>query len=159
MKMKKMLTICMMSLLSFGALTSCKSKNSDQGIQASISKNLPAGITASVQDGVVSLNGQCPDENCKTAAEQAAKNEKGVKSVDNNISVSIVGNAPVEISTDDSLSSSVQSIIIAYPDVKADVKEGVVTLTGKIKRANLQELMQKLNETSPKKIENKLVIN
>jgi hypothetical protein len=38
------------------------------------------------------------------------------------------------------------------------VSDGVITLTGEIKRAELPGLIQKLNEIKPKKIENKLVI-
>ncbi|HEY9362572.1 MAG TPA: BON domain-containing protein [Chitinophagaceae bacterium] len=157
MKIIKILAICMIGWFCLAVIPSCKPKDSD--IQSSIAKKLPAGITATVQNGVVTLNGQCPDENCKTTAEQATKDVKGVKSVENNISVSIVGNEPVVISGDEALTTSVNSIISAYPGVKAEVKDGVVTLTGNIKRTDLQVLMQKLNETMPKKIENKLVIN
>ena len=44
------------------------------------------------------------------------------------------------------------------PKVNAAVSDGVVTLTGEIKRSELPSLIQKLNEIKPKKIENKLVI-
>jgi hypothetical protein len=45
-----------------------------------------------------------------------------------------------------------------YPGVSATIQDGVVTLTGEIKRADLQKLMKSLNTLKPKKIENKLTI-
>ena len=38
------------------------------------------------------------------------------------------------------------------------LKDGVVTLTGDIKRAELQKLMMTLHTLKPKKIDNKLTI-
>jgi hypothetical protein len=66
--------------------------------------------------------------------------------------------APVVIAADDPLSKGVTDAIKDYPGVKADVKDGVVTLTGDIKRAELQKLMMSLHTLKPKKIDNKLTI-
>ena len=159
MNLKQLSAWCIVAVLSFGTFTACKSKNNDQDIQASVSEKLPMGITATVQEGVVTLSGACPDANCKTTAEQAAKDVKGVKSVTNNISVSVVGNAPVEIATDDALTNSVNAAISAYPTVKANVANGVVTLTGSINRSELQELMQKVQALNPQRVENQLTVN
>ncbi|MFT4023580.1 MAG: hypothetical protein QM664_07335 [Flavihumibacter sp.] len=65
------------------------------------------------------------------------------------------------INPDDTLQKSAADIIAAIPAAKsvtAAVKDGVVTLTGTIKKADLPGLIQKLNEIKPKKVENKLVI-
>lgn len=159
MNLKKITSWILIVMFSVGTFTACKGKNNDQDIQASVSEKLPMGITATVQEGVVTLSGSCPDANCKTTAEQTAKDVKGVKSVTNNISVSIVGNAPVEIATDDALTSSVNSAISAYPTVKANVANGVVTLTGSINRSELQELMQKVQALNPQRVENQLIVN
>lgn len=159
MNIKHLSAWCMVIMLSFGTITACKSKNKDQDIQASVSEKLPMGITATVHEGVVTLSGACPDASCKTTAEQAAKDVKGVKSVTNNISVSVVGTAPVEIETDNALTSSVNAAISGYPTVKANVANGVVTLTGSIKRSELQELMQKVQALNPQRVENQLTVN
>ncbi len=159
MNLKQLSAWCIVAVLSFGTFTACKSKNNDQDIQASVSEKLPVGITATVQEGVVTLSGACPDANCKTTAEQAAKDVKGVESVTNNISVSVVGNAPVEIATDDALTNSVNAAISEYPTVKANVANGVVTLTGSINRSELQELMQKVQALNPQRVENQLTVN
>ena len=66
--------------------------------------------------------------------------------------------APVEISSDEKLKSSVNDITKNYGDVKADVKDGVVTLTGSIKQDELQNLIMKVQELKPKKVDNQLTI-
>ena len=66
--------------------------------------------------------------------------------------------APVEITADEPLRASVNDAVKQYDGVEAEVKDGVVTLRGEIKRDNLQKLMMSLNELKPKKIENQLVV-
>ncbi len=147
-------------LLLLFAVVSCKSGPSDEQIQRDLSANLGSSVTATVKDGVVTLNGTCPDESCKTSSESSAKNAKGVKSVVNNIVVSAPAPAPapVEITQTDSLQTAVDALVASYKTVKAKVDNGVVTLTGEIKRSQLTTLMQSVNELKPKKVENKLVI-
>jgi Predicted periplasmic or secreted lipoprotein len=141
----------------------CKSGPSDSQLQTEIATTLSTthpGITGTVKDKVVTLTGTCPDEACKTASENAAKNVKGVKSVVNNIVVQApepMATQP-EISSDNALQTSVNSLLSAYKTVNATVQDGVVTLTGEIKRSQLTPLMQSVQELKPKKVENKLVI-
>ena len=68
--------------------------------------------------------------------------------------------APVVINPDETLQNAVSAILADQKQstVTAAVKDGVVTLTGEIKKADLPALIQKLNEIKPKKIENKLVV-
>ena len=148
----------MLCLLSFSGLQSCKGKNKDADINAAIQAKTQtdasfAGVSATAKDGVVTLSGQCNDDNCKTNAENAVKDIDGVKSVVNNITV-----VPVAIAPDNTLNSGVERISARYPGVTADVTDGTITLRGQIKRDSLQQLMMDLNALSPKKIENQLVI-
>ena len=146
-------------LFLFVSTTSCKSKNSDADVKAAVDKAIAANglstVSTSVNDGVVTLSGEVKDESTKTAAETAARNVNGVKSVNNNLSVAA---APVVITADDPLKASVDNTIKAYPGVSASIQDGIVTLTGEIKRADLQKLMMDLNSLKPKKIDNKLTI-
>ncbi len=147
----------------FVSLAACNSKTSDADVKTSVDNAIAAnsnlsGVYADVNDGVVTLTGQVKDETAKASAETTAKGVKGVKSVNNNLSVAPPP-APVEITADDPLKASVDNTIKAYPGVTANVKDGVVTLTGQIKKADLQKLMMELNTLKPKKIENKLTIN
>jgi osmotically-inducible protein OsmY len=144
-------------------LSSCGVK--DSSISAAITEKAQAtsalgGINATVKDGVVTLTGEFKNEADKTAAEEAVRGIKGVKSVVNNgtIAPPPPAPAPVVISADDPLSKGVTDAIKDFPTVKASVKDGIVTLTGNIKRANLQKLMMSLHTLKPKKIENQLTI-
>ena len=158
MKIKNTITIFFISIITCIEISSCKQKTSDTDVQSAITAKMPSGVSSTVNNGVVTLTGDCRDEACKTNAEQAAKDVKGVKSVVNNITVVVIGSQPVEISSDETLRNTVADAIHAYQGIKADVKDGVVTLTGEIKRSDLQNVISKVNELKPKKVENKLVI-
>ena len=138
-------------------LVSCKGKVSDADIQTEVSKKLNdeagSGLTASVSNGVVTLTGTCKDDACKASCEKEVKEVKGVTSVVNNISIPPPP-APVEISADPALQESVNTVLKTYSTVKANVKDGVVVLTGEIQRPKLQALMQALQELKPKSIDN-----
>jgi len=66
--------------------------------------------------------------------------------------------APVVISPDDSLKTSVTAALKDFPTLTADVKDGVVTLTGEVQRSALPKVMQALSALHPKKIENKATV-
>lgn len=155
-----------MRILIFSLLVifaSCKNgpsdKDIDQDLRTRLSSTAP-GVVSSVKDGVVTLSGTCPDQSCKESSESAANGTKGVKQVINNIIV----NAPpapaptVEINTTDSLQTSLNQLLTAYKSVKGSVDNGVITLTGDIKRSQLTPLMQSVNELKPKRVVNKLQI-
>ncbi|MEP6514039.1 MAG: BON domain-containing protein, partial [Parafilimonas sp.] len=110
-------------------------------------------------EGVVTLSGECSDDNCKAAAEESAKSVEGVKEVINHISITPVPmSAPVEISADEPLRTAVNETVKTYKGVTATIDNGIITLEGNIKRDDLQKLMMKLNSLKPRKVENHLVI-
>ena len=158
----KITSLLFTTMIAAFLFTSCKSKNSDADIQAAItekaSKNQEmSGLTASVTNGVVTLNGQCKDEECKKDCEDAVKGISGVKQVVNNITVP-TAQAPVEIAPDNTLQAGVNEVIKNYKGVTAEVNNGVVTLRGEIKRDDLKDLRIALDALKPKKIENQLVV-
>lgn len=141
-------------------LTGCGPKDGD--IQKKITEKLSentetAGASVSVADGVATLSGEVASENGKNEAATIANDVKGVKSVINNLTVRQEA-APVVVSTDDALTTSVRDATKDHPGVTATVTDGVITLTGTIDRASLPILMQKLNGLQPKKIDNQLTI-
>lgn len=155
------------AVLAFSGVTliSCKSTQTDAEIQSSINEKIAGnnemkGLNASVKDGVVTLSGECATDECRKDCADAIKNVKGVKSVENNINVAsaVTPPAPIEINSDETLKNSVNDVVKNYKGVEADVKDGVITLRGEIKRDNLQNLMVSLNELKPRKLENQLVI-
>lgn len=145
-------------------ISSCGPK--DSKIQTAVEtaiRNNPSmtGIAASVQNGVVTLSGECKDEASKSAVESEVARVKGVKQVVNNCTVTPpppVQSAPVTIAADETLISNVNDAIKDYPGVKATVKDGVIMLTGVVKRSDLQKLMMSLQSLKPKKIDNQLTI-
>jgi hyperosmotically inducible protein len=142
-------------------MNGCKSAVKDADLETSVEnsiKNNPdlTGITVDVKDGVATLSGRVTSESAKSAAATAASGIKGVKSVNNNIIVETT--TPIEINPDETLRNSVRDAIKDHPGVTVDVNDGVITVTGEIKRADLPTLMQKLNALNPKKVENKLTI-
>jgi osmotically-inducible protein OsmY len=137
----------------------------DSKIQSSVDaalrqNNDMAGVSASVNNGVVTLTGECKDEASRSSIESTVAKIKGVKQVVNNVSVAAptAAPAPVVIAEDDALTKGVTDATKDFPSVKATVKDGVITLTGSIKRADLQKLMMSLNQLKPKKIDNKLTV-
>jgi osmotically-inducible protein OsmY len=148
------------SIVGFG----CKSEKTDAEIQNAVNEKITANtemkdLDASVTAGVVTLTGHCKDEECRKDCEQEIKGIAGVKQVVNNITVGqSTTDANVEISDDSTLKTAVNDVVKGYDKVEADVKDGVITLRGEIARSDLQNLMQKLNELKPKKIDNELVI-
>lgn len=159
MKATKILTILSMVTVCL-FLFSCAPKDAD--IQKSIAEKMAtmpsmAGLTATVNEGVVTLSGECKDNDCKTSCETMVKGIKGVKSVVNNCTIPPPP-APVTINPDATLITAVQNVLANYPGVSSNVSLGVVTLTGEIKKSNLMPLMQSIQALQPKKVENKLII-
>lgn len=152
----------LLTLLSGLLVTACNNQPkdskiaSDFGDKAKMNPQL-LNISATVNEGVITLTGQCPDENCRSSAEQAARGVKGVKSVVNNVTVT-PATAPVVIADDATLKNSVDDVVKKYNGVEADVQNGEVVLRGSIKRDNLQQLMMDLNALNPKKVTNQLTV-
>ncbi|WP_433812644.1 BON domain-containing protein [Flavobacterium johnsoniae] len=157
MKIKSILLGMSFALL----LVACGPKDAD--IQKEIIAKLSGlpGVSVTVEKGVATISGTCKDDAFKQSAESIVKGIKGVKSVVNNCEIPApepVTAAPVTINPDTVLTTSVNGIVKTYSGVSAAVKDGVVTLTGDIKRSQLPALIKSVQELKPKKVENKLTI-
>lgn len=144
------------------SLVACGPKDADiQKEIAAKTADLP-GVEVTVKDGVATISGTCKDDAFKQNAESIVKGIKGVKSVVNNCEIPapepVTTTAPVEINPDAVLNTSVNEVVKTYAGVTATVKDGVVTLTGDIKKTQLQSLIKSVQELKPKKVENKLTI-
>lgn len=135
-------------------LAACGPKDAD--IKANVDKAIAGtqGITVDVAKGVATISGQFADDAAKSATEAAVRAVKGVKSVVDNATVTPPP-PPVVISPDDSLKTNVAAALKDYPKLSVDVKDGVVTLTGEVKKSDLPKVMQALSALKPKKIDNK----
>ena len=157
--MKKLLTSFLVVAVAASAisLTSCKKKAKDADIKAAIETVLKAdpmatGTMVDVKDGIATISGECKDDMCKAACEKMVTAVKGVKSVVNNCTVAPPP-APVVIAADDPLTKAVTDALTAFPGVSATVKDGIISLAGEIKRADLQKLMMILQGLKPKKVD------
>ena len=141
-----------------------------------------AAVKVDVAGGIASIEGACKDDACKISCEKIAQGVPGVKTVINNLQVenappaadtataapvkvapveaapidSAAVAAPVQGKTDDPLTKSVMKVTNRYPTVKAAIENGVVTLTGDIRKTELPVLLRSLRALKPKKIEQQL---
>ncbi len=154
----KLSKILMGMLFSISVLAfSCKPKDVD--ITTEAQKVLPAEARVQVSAGVATLTGEFKDEASKKNAEEALAKVQGVTSVINNATV-MQPTVKVEIITpaDDMLNQGLKAAIKDFNTVKAQVNDGVITLTGEINKTSLPKLMMAINTLKPRKIENKLTI-
>jgi osmotically-inducible protein OsmY len=161
-KMKTKLLLCVIVLFAGITFNSCKP--SDEKLQKAVTTGITpvsTGISSAVKKGEVTLSGVVISEELKIAAEKAAAAVKGVSKVVNNIQVQLPIPQPV-INPDDVLQQVISAAVTAggdvYNKVVVAVKDSEVTLTGEVKRADLQKLMQIVNEAKPKKINNLLTL-
>jgi hypothetical protein len=159
----RVLAIPFSVLILSALITSCNAKVKDADIKASIDKAYATNpdlsmVMVGVNDGTATLTGEVKDANAKSEAERAAKDVKGVTAVVNNLTI-FSPPPQVVITPDDPLKVSVDNVIKDFAGVSASINDGVVTLTGEIKKVDLQKLMMALNSLKPKKVDNsKLVI-
>jgi osmotically-inducible protein OsmY len=155
--------IVVMALVLF--VSGCKP--SDEAISAAVTEALKANpslsvISAAVKDGVVTLTGEVEDDALKSSAESLVAAVKGVKSVDNSITVKPKGPSPEElaIAADGALITKVNENFATYKveGIKATVQDSVVTLTGDIKRKDLQNAMKAAMESGAKKVDNQMKV-
>ena len=142
------------------ATTSCK-KVKDADVQAAAQTALTAnpdlaGVSVAVLDQVATLSGTVKDDASKAYAETTVTAVENVKSVVNNIEV--VPPAPDFTAIDAALNSGLADALKDHATVKAEVKDGVVTLTGEIRKRDLQTLMEKVNALNPQQVVNNITV-
>ncbi len=88
-----------------------------------------------------------------TSCKSKTKNTTDTQATTNTVDTSTASTAaPVTISSDDELKKGVADATKDYPNVKADVTDSVINLTGEIKRADWQKLNPTLNSLHPKRV-------
>ena len=158
--MKKYQILTMLALvvmLAVGA-TSCKPKDADiqKAVQTEIAANPDAaGVTATVDKGIVTLTGEVKDEATSAAINGIAAGVKDVKSVVNNLSVP---QTPIVTAQDTELQTGLVDALKDNPAVSYTVKDGVVTLTGEVKSSDLPTILQKVSALNPVKIDNQITV-
>ena len=161
----KKITIVLLSFVLLVGIISCGPSDDkiNEAVKTALSGNGALGtVTTTVAKGVVTLRGEVDNDELKTLAETTAREVKGVKSVVNSLSVKPQGPTPEELKrlADEALQARVNDAFTRYKvtGITAAVADSVVTLTGDIKRSNLQNAMKAAMEAAPKKVENKINI-
>jgi hyperosmotically inducible protein len=93
------------------------------------------GVNVDTTNGTVTLFGIVPSETAKQAAEEDAKKVSGVKTVDNELQVVPKAQQDAVAARDDEVEDRVESAIDkqdGLSDVKIEVKNGIVRLTGSV---------------------------
>ncbi len=154
--MKRVLLIFSCVLLTGMIFQACKP--SDEKIKAEVEQALADDnylVTATVKNGIVTLEGVLVSDEQKANAEELVSSLNAVKSVVNNIIVPPP--APV-ISPDDTIRTVIEDGLLTggFKEVKVEVKDKEVTLTGSLKKADLDKVMKIVNASNPAKVNNKL---
>ncbi len=162
--MKKILSLFLTVIL-ITSLVGCTPSDEKitTAVKAALSTNPSLSpVTAYVKDGIVTLSGEVETDELKTLAESSLAGLKGVKSITNSLTVKPKGPTPEELKkmAEDALLSKVNENFVTYKveGITATVSDGVVTLTGEITRANLQNAMKAAMESGATKVENKMTI-
>lgn len=155
--MKKSISILLTGSIVFAmGLSSCKSKTSDTSIKTSVetafrADPVAAGAVATVDKGVVTINGVCNDEAAKAKAGEIAKGIKGVKEVINNCTVPPPAPVEVVVNADDAaLNAGLTDALKDNPTVHYTLNDGKIVLTGEIAKAKWMSLKQTLDKLKSK---------
>ena len=141
------------ALLTTIAFTSCKPKDSE--IKANVEKALKADMKMAntmvdVNDGKVTLSGECTDDACKAKCESTAAGVKGVKSpVVNNLTVAapmVTQPAPASTTTvlDAATQQKVKDGLKDINGVTVDFTADKAVIKGTVTAANRMKIMQML---------------
>lgn len=156
--MKKVIFYALALMVSGLSLQSCST--SDKDLQTNVQNELRKRtnqVTATVNNGVATLQGTVNTDAERFSVDSIARSVKNIKSVVNNTTVKAA--APVvQIDNDGTIRSSITSALTAagYNTVLVEVKDGEVTLSGNLKRADLQKVMQIANEANVRKVTNNI---
>ena len=159
--MKQILNRWLFLLSAFALISSttpgCKSKVKDEDVRTAVQSAFQAnpetaGLMVDVKDGVTTVSGEVKDEAAKSKATELATAVKGVKSVQNNVTIAAPP-APVQITPDDPLTSAVKDATKDYPTVTATVNDGVISVSGELKAASWKKLKPALDGLKPKKVD------
>jgi osmotically-inducible protein OsmY len=138
-------------------LSGCSQQGKDKEIKADLTakakedKNF-AGVRFMVNNGIVTLSGECPTAQAKDKVESTVKRVYAVKEVTNNIAI-----APVIIGTDQQLKQGVDSILSKYPGVEAIVIDSMVRLQGQAESKDQEKLLSAVKTLQPRNLESQIL--
>jgi hyperosmotically inducible periplasmic protein len=161
MKSQKLLG-AMGALLLAAALTGCSNTPKSPDVADSIRKTLDqsglkdVSVSQDRDKGVITLTGTTATEADKAQAESIAKSFAGAQVVSDQIAVRPPGNESmakkVDSDLDDGIEKNLHAALVQNKydkGVKADVKNGVVTLTGTVSSQTKRAMVERLATSVP----------
>ena len=152
-------------LIMLAALLAAGCGKSDADLTKAASDKLAAdkvtGASVAVKDGVATLTGEVADITVKTRAEASVKGVDGVKTVNNQLTLTPPKPAPLPVGEDKTLEGTINENLkkAGITTVTAAVTDGNVTLSGNVtSAADLAKAMQAASSTNPKHIDNKVQV-
>jgi len=161
------------ALLIVGVLTGCSNTNQSPDVSDNIRKSLEQagykdiGVSQDRDKGVVTLTGTVPTESDKRQAEAIAKSGAGSQVVADQIAVRPPGieseAKAVDADLDKAIEKNLDAVLIRNrlkKEVKCDVKNGVVTLSGDVLSQSRRTEVEKLAAAVPnvKQVVNELEV-
>ena len=135
---------------------------SDSALQKEVNEKLSLvpGITAEVKNGIVILSGEVSDEVAKSAAEDALRGVRGIKSVQDNITVKapLPAASPPQTAAvadpDQLLKKKLDAVYAAngFTDITVTISAGEITLDGTAKKKQLRKVVRLAQQASDKKV-------
>ncbi len=151
------LSFSLLSILGFGMLSGCSTENKSPDVSGQIRNSLDqaglknVSVSQDREKGVVTLKGSTMSDSDKAQAESIAKSIATSQVVANEIAVRPPGDEStarkVESDTDKGIKKNLDAVLISHRldnDVKYEVKNGVITLTGKVNSQSQRKAVQQL---------------
>lgn len=156
-RLMSMLSLVMLLGIGFVACDNVKDSDLETKAMEVIATNPDAAnVDVMVADKVATLSGSVEDETIKSYIETSVQGVKGIKSTVNNIMV--IPPAPDYTEMDATLSEALPDALKDHPTVQAEVKDGVIILTGEVKEKDLAMIMEKVSALNPLKVENNITV-
>ena len=160
MKTNRLLSmLTLLFLLGLGLVACNNVKDSDLEAKAMelIATNPDASdVDVMVMDKVATLSGSVEDDMTKNYVESSVQGVKGIKHTVNNIM--IIPPVPDYTEMDATLREALPDALKDHPTIIAEVKDGVILLTGEVKEKDLPMVMEKVYALNPEKVENNISV-
>ncbi len=153
----KLLTVLCLALVVAAAACGKSDADVQKAVAAKLAADNVAGVTAAVNDGVVTLTGEVADITVKNKAEASAKTVEGVKSVTNNTTLRPLP-TPAPAPADPMLKGKVEENLkkAGCTGATVTIADGTVTLSGTVPDAKFAECVKVVNESGAGKLNNLL---
>lgn len=99
-----------------------------------------AGVKYTVKDGTVTLFGNCPSDKTKRKVLQSVKGINVLKGIRDSITI-----GPVVLGGEQQIKASVDSVLVHYPLVSAEINENDIALIGAIEHHQAEQLFSQIS--------------